>query len=146
MSLFPKIKRPCPYVSDLDAVVSQGHCSSCDKVVHDITCMTDGERRQLVESHDGNLCVRYTVLRPVLAAMAIGLSTTAAVAADRPAESPRHHKGKAVKAAAKTAHDPPVIAVPMVGAPIMPSPAGDASHPAPDGVTWVKETPAVGND
>lgn len=143
MALFPKIESPCPYPGDLDDIVSAGKCALCDKVVHDLTAMTDEARRHLVESHKGDLCVRYTVLRPALAAMALGLSATAAMAVERPPATHRQTGGKAVKAHAKPLPAPPVVPIILAGAPVaLPAERdADAAAPRPD-TQWIEERPA----
>lgn len=153
MALFPKIQSPCPYPGKLDDIVTAGRCSLCDKVVHDLTSMSDDQRRHLVESNSGNLCVRYTVLRPALAAMALGamsVGTTVATAAERPIATTRHSGGKVAKTTRARAHRVPVIPVIFAGAPL-PITSAEPEKPArgradPPNVTWTQEIPAPNGD
>jgi hypothetical protein len=90
MPLFPKIARPCPYSSNLAAVIDGDHCRMCDRPVFDLTAMSDGERLAFLAGCGGEVCVSYAVaLRPALraAAMAAAIAMPAA-AAGAPAVRP----------------------------------------------------------
>ncbi len=111
--------------------------------------MSDGARRDLVESRQGDLCVRYTVLRPALAAMALGamsLGATAATAGNHPAATMRQSDKKHVKPR-RAVPQPALVPIVLAGAPVIvgPSAASDSeADKPPPGVTWTEETPAKG--
>ena len=102
MPLFPKIAGPCPYKSDLAAVMDGDHCRMCDRKVFDLTAMTDGERLAFLAACTDQVCVSYSIpIRPALAAAALAAAIASPSAA-----------------AARAARNPPPpvpIMVPVVG-------------------------------
>lgn len=87
MAFFPKIQRPCPYKSDLAAVMDGDFCRMCHRNVFDITDWSDGERVAFLAGCADKVCVSYRVpLRPAVAAAAIAALAvpTAAAAQDCP--------------------------------------------------------------
>jgi predicted Fe-S protein YdhL (DUF1289 family) len=79
MPLFPKISSPCPYVSDLAAIMDGDQCRMCKRQVFDLTAMSDGERVAfLAGCRDEEVCVSYTIpVRPALAAAALAAAAIA---------------------------------------------------------------------
>jgi hypothetical protein len=86
MAVFPKIQRPCPYKSNLAAIIDGDMCRMCDRQVFDLTHMSDGERVAFLSGCTGEVCVSYR-LRPALAAAAFAATAfafpTAAAAQDQ---------------------------------------------------------------
>ena len=83
MALFPKIQSPCPYKTNLSAVMDGDFCRMCKREVTDLTALSDDERIAFFTScGDEKVCVSYRV--PMFAAAAVGASlmATAAGAAD----------------------------------------------------------------
>jgi predicted Fe-S protein YdhL (DUF1289 family) len=83
MSLFPKIQRPCPYKSQLAAIMDGDVCRMCHRQVFELTHMSDDERVSFLQGCSEEVCVSYSVaLRPAVAAAvaaaAMGLPTAAA--------------------------------------------------------------------
>jgi hypothetical protein len=63
MSRFPLVQDPCPYKGPIADILAGDHCRLCQREVHDLTHMSEGERMALVagcQDAEG-LCVRYTV-------------------------------------------------------------------------------------
>ena len=83
MAFFPKIQSPCPYKSQLSAVMDGDFCRMCKRTVFDLTGMTDGERRALLAGCSDEICVSYR-WRPAIAAAALAAAAlpTAAAAQD----------------------------------------------------------------
>ena len=90
MPLFPKIAGPCPYKSDLAAVMDGDHCRMCDRQVFDLTAMTDGERLAFLASCTDQVCVSYSIplRRAARAAMVAAAIAAPTVAAARRAPPP----------------------------------------------------------
>jgi hypothetical protein len=89
MAFYPKIQSPCPYKSQLAAIMDGGVCRMCERQVFDLTRMDDAARRAFFRGCDEEVCVSYAVpLRPALAAAAMVAALTApnaALAQDAPA-------------------------------------------------------------
>lgn len=119
MPLFPTFRRPCPYQSDLAAVMEGSWCRMCKQQVHDITDWTDAERTALLSRCDDLVCVSYRV--PVASALAAAALVTSAVPANA-AHGPKHHTPRTRPI------QPPVIT--LAGAP-MPIPPEPTPPPAP---------------
>ena len=88
MAMFPKIQSPCPYKSDLSAVMDGDFCRMCKRNVVDLTAWSDQERVAFLSSCETEVCVSYRLpLRPALvaAAMAAGVAALPAAAQDAPA-------------------------------------------------------------
>ena len=90
MGLFPKIQSPCPYKGPLsDILAADDVCRLCDRMVHDLTAMTDSERQAFLGACAGEVCVRYTLpMRPALAALAAGAAMLATPAMAQDATAP----------------------------------------------------------
>lgn len=58
MAQVPKIDSPCPLGIDEQRRLD-GHCGRCDKHVHALDAMSDGERQALLRSAEGSICVSY---------------------------------------------------------------------------------------
>ena len=86
MAFFPKVQSPCPYKSQLAAVMDGDMCRMCRRQVVDITDWTDGERVAFLAGCKEEVCVSYS-LRPALAAAALAAAAipTAAAAQDQAA-------------------------------------------------------------
>ena len=74
MPIFPRIQSPCPYKSNLAAVMDGDLCRTCNRNVFDLTAMDDGERLAFLAGCEEEVCVSYRI--PVRAAF-----TAAALAA-----------------------------------------------------------------
>jgi predicted Fe-S protein YdhL (DUF1289 family) len=85
MAFFPKIDSPCPYRSDLAAVMDGDFCRMCSRRVVDLTAMDDTERLAFLAGCKEQVCVSYRLpLRPAIAAAALAVTAlpTAAAAED----------------------------------------------------------------
>lgn len=84
MALFPKIQSPCPYQSNLAAVMDGDMCRMCKRHVVDLTAMSDAARVAFLDGCTGEVCVSYRI-RPALAAAvlaaAIAVPATASACA-----------------------------------------------------------------
>lgn len=85
MAVFPRIQNPCPYSARLSTIMDGDYCRMCRRTVHDLTDMTDGERRVFMSGCTGEVCVSYRTIRPAFAAAAL-----AATAAAIPAAAAEH--------------------------------------------------------
>ncbi len=82
MPLFPKIQSPCPYKSQLAAVMDGDFCRMCERQVFDLSGLGDGERRAFLAGCAEEVCVSYRVpLRTALASAALAVAAAAAPAA-----------------------------------------------------------------
>lgn len=63
MAQVPKIDTPCPLGVDEQRRLD-GHCARCDKQVHRLDAMSDGERQALLAAAAGPICVAYRSERP----------------------------------------------------------------------------------
>ena len=78
MAIFPKIQSPCPYKSNLAAVMDGDMCRMCKRQVFDLTEMRDEERVAFMQACVGEVCVSYRLpIRPAFAAVAFAASTVA---------------------------------------------------------------------
>jgi predicted Fe-S protein YdhL (DUF1289 family) len=79
MPIYPKVQSPCPYKSDLAAVMDGDFCRMCERQVFDLTQMSDGERFAFMAGcAEDEICVSYRVpLRPAIAAAALAAATVA---------------------------------------------------------------------
>lgn len=78
MARFPKIDSPCPYKSQLAAVLDGDFCRMCKRDVFDLSGWADGERLAFLSGCETEVCVRYTLpVRPVLAAAALAAAIVA---------------------------------------------------------------------
>lgn len=75
MPFFPKITRPCPVADDLASHMKGQHCTLCKKDVHDLTHMSDQERRVFLGQCQGEVCISYSMpAKAVFAAAALAAS------------------------------------------------------------------------
>jgi predicted Fe-S protein YdhL (DUF1289 family) len=82
MAMFPKIQSPCPYKSDLAAVMDGDFCRMCKRNVVDLTAWSDEQRVSFLASCETEVCVSYRVpLKPALAAAAMAAAVMALPAA-----------------------------------------------------------------
>ncbi|HEX8466827.1 MAG TPA: hypothetical protein VF620_03360 [Allosphingosinicella sp.] len=79
MPIFPKIQSPCPYKSNLAAVMDGEMCRACNRSVFDLTAMDDGERLAFLAGCQEEVCVSYRV--PMRAAVAAAALAAAAISA-----------------------------------------------------------------
>lgn len=85
MPLFPKIASPCPYVSDLAAIMDGDQCRMCKRQVFDLTAMSDDDRLAFLAGCEEEVCVSYSIpIRPALAAAALAAAILPSSAAARP--------------------------------------------------------------
>lgn len=108
MAIFPKIQSPCPYKSELAAVMDGDFCRMCKRQVFDLSGWSDGERVAFLASCSDEVCVSYRLpLRELLAAATLA-SLAAAPAAASNGEV--NDSGLAIQAMAEMAMgaiDPP---------------------------------------
>jgi predicted Fe-S protein YdhL (DUF1289 family) len=82
MPIFPKIQSPCPYKSDLAAVMDGDMCRICRRNVFDLTAMEDGERLAFLAGCEEEVCVSYRIpARAMVAAAALAAAAAPAPAA-----------------------------------------------------------------
>lgn len=79
MSKVPVITSPCPLRFKTAPSDGMDFCSQCQRRVHNLDGMSDGERQVFFASCAGDVCVSYTVKRTVKIA-ALSLATMGAVA------------------------------------------------------------------
>ncbi|HEX8450210.1 MAG TPA: hypothetical protein VF652_11530 [Allosphingosinicella sp.] len=80
MPIFPKIQSPCPYKSDLAAVMDGSLCRMCNRNVFDLTAMSDGERLAFLAGCEDEICVSYRVpMRAAIAAAALAAMSAPAL-------------------------------------------------------------------
>ena len=78
MPLFPRIQSPCPYKSNLAAIMDGDMCRMCNRRVFDLTAMDDGVRIAFFAGCKEEVCVSYRLpLRPAVAAAALAASAAA---------------------------------------------------------------------
>ncbi|MBP6749226.1 MAG: hypothetical protein KA144_06270, partial [Xanthomonadaceae bacterium] len=63
MSRFPRIDTPCPLSQDEQRAID-GHCNRCDKQVHQLDALSEDERRALLATATGPICVSYRAPAP----------------------------------------------------------------------------------
>ncbi|HEX8364342.1 MAG TPA: hypothetical protein VF702_06665 [Allosphingosinicella sp.] len=90
MPLFPKISSPCPYRSDLAAIMDGDQCRMCNRQVFDLSAMSDGERLAFLAGCEDEVCVSYAIpIRQALHAAAVAAAIAVpGVAAARPVPPP----------------------------------------------------------
>jgi hypothetical protein len=89
--LFPKVTSPCPYKSQLAAVMDGDFCRMCRRQVFDLSAFGDDERRAFLAGCADEVCVSYKVpIRSAIAAAALAASAVAtpAMAQEQPTASP----------------------------------------------------------
>ena len=88
MAVYPLISSPCPYKGPLSDIMDGDICRLCHKQVHDLTDMTDEQRRTLMNACADDLCVSYKVTArtaATLAALAVAAVGGLPAAAQPPA-------------------------------------------------------------
>jgi hypothetical protein len=76
MGLFPVIQNPCPYKSNLAAVMDGDMCRMCSRQVVDLMAMGDAERMAFLSACSGEICVSYKLpLKRAMAAAALAAAT-----------------------------------------------------------------------
>lgn len=73
---FPRIDTPCPYKSNLAAVMQGDFCTMCSRDVVDLTAMSATDRQMFLSSCEGEVCVSYSI-RPAIAAAALAAAALA---------------------------------------------------------------------
>ncbi len=82
VAIFPKIQSPCPYKSQLAAVMDGDMCRMCKRQVFDLTDMDDDGRVAFMAGCTDEVCVSYRIpFRPAIAAAVMAVSTMAPMAA-----------------------------------------------------------------
>ena len=108
MAIFPKIQSPCPYKSELAAVMDGDFCRMCKRQVFDLSDWSDGERVAFLARCSDEVCVSYRLpLRALLAAATLASLAAAPAAA---ANGEVNDSGLAIQAMAEMAMgamDPP---------------------------------------
>ena len=88
MAWFPKIHSPCPYKANLASVMDGDFCNACERNVHDISAMSDTERRAFLSDCQEDVCVSYSTLGKLVAAtVGSGMMAMAAPAAAQDANA-----------------------------------------------------------
>jgi predicted Fe-S protein YdhL (DUF1289 family) len=89
MPLFPKVQSPCPYKSQLSAVMDGDFCRMCERKVFDITDWSDGERTAFLAGCQEEVCVSYRLpFRAAVTALAAAAAAMPGVAAAQDAAVP----------------------------------------------------------
>lgn len=82
MAVFPKIQSPCPYKSELAAVMDGDFCRMCSRHVFDLTAWSDEERIAFLGGCSDEVCVSYRLpVRGAVAAAALAAASVVAPAA-----------------------------------------------------------------
>jgi len=81
MAAFPRVQSPCPYKGDPAAIMAGDDCRLCRRRVHDLSAMTDAERRAFLHGCAEEVCVSYRVPAYVAAAAALSVMAAAPTAA-----------------------------------------------------------------
>ena len=91
---FPKIDSPCPIRWNALPTAEKNFCTQCERKVHNVTDMSEVQRRQFLASCNGKVCIAYTVphARP-LAAMRMSLGMLAVIAATPALAQDATHEG-----------------------------------------------------
>lgn len=85
MARYPRIQSPCPYKSDLAAVMEGNFCRMCRRNVIDLTGWSDAERSAFLQGCETEVCVSYRLpVRGALAAAALAASVAALPVAATP--------------------------------------------------------------
>ncbi len=79
MARVPVVESPCPIAGKGLPAGSTEHCTLCDRSVHNLDRMNEGERRTFMSACSGKVCVAYTVRIPVRH-RGLGVAALAAVA------------------------------------------------------------------
>ncbi|MEO8670838.1 MAG: hypothetical protein ABI411_05950 [Tahibacter sp.] len=97
MAHVPTIDSPCPIRWNAMPTAERNFCTQCERKVHNLDGMSDGQRREFLAACSGSVCVAYTV-RPARSALstraglglaaALALSPMLVGAQDMPQQSP----------------------------------------------------------
>lgn len=66
MARVPVVDSPCPIANRPLPAGASDHCSQCDRTVHNLDRMSDGERREFMNGCSGKVCVAYTMRIPAV--------------------------------------------------------------------------------
>src|SRR5687767_2180227 len=78
----PMIDSPCPLRLRALPTGDRNFCTRCERKVHDLSLLSEVQRREFLASCSGKVCVAYTVPRVRHAsALRVGLGVAAAIAA-----------------------------------------------------------------
>jgi predicted Fe-S protein YdhL (DUF1289 family) len=88
MPIFPKIQSPCPYKSQLAAVMDGDFCRMCNRTVVDLTAMSDGERVAFLSGCEEEVCVSFRLPRAAVGAAALAAAALAVPSAAAAQEAP----------------------------------------------------------
>lgn len=80
MAFFPKIQSPCPYKSNLAAVMDGDFCRMCERRVFDLSHMDGNEKKAFLAGCSQEVCISYR-FSPAIAAAALAAAMPAAAAA-----------------------------------------------------------------
>jgi len=81
MSRVPVINSPCPFRWSSMPAPGQDFCGQCQRQVHNLDLMSAEQRSDFMQSCSGEVCVSYTVRKPVSARkIALGLGLAASIA------------------------------------------------------------------
>lgn len=116
MDVYPLIASPCPYKGPLSDIVDGDICRLCHKQVHDLSDMTDNQRRAFIKACEGDACVTYRVsarTAAILAALAATAIGGLPAAAQPPAQTHRNDDVVIVIAGGIGRSEPMDIAIPV---------------------------------
>jgi predicted Fe-S protein YdhL (DUF1289 family) len=88
MPIFPKIQSPCPYKSQLSAVMDGDFCRMCSRNVVSLDAMSDGERLAFLAGCEEEVCVSYRLPRAAVGAAALAAAAFAIPSAAAAQEAP----------------------------------------------------------
>ena len=110
---FPKIDSPCPLRWKALPTADKNFCTQCERQVHNLSDMTEQQRRQFLASCNGKVCIAYTVSRArPLAAMHLGLGMLAAIVATPALAQEATHEGMSPRTGVQVfAHEQPAHVV-----------------------------------
>jgi hypothetical protein len=81
MSRVPVITSPCPLRWSSMPKPGQDFCGQCQRQVHNLDLMSAGQRNHFMQSCKGEVCISYTIRRPIsLRNAALSLSLAAGMA------------------------------------------------------------------
>jgi hypothetical protein len=64
MARVPVVESPCPIAGKQLPQGATGHCSLCERTVHNLDRMSGAERREFMSLCSGKVCVAYTIRIP----------------------------------------------------------------------------------
>lgn len=80
MSRVPVITSHCPFRWSSSPRPGEDFCGQCQRQVHNLDLMSQGDREEFLSGCQEKVCVSYTVRRPVRGAVALGASLAAVAA------------------------------------------------------------------